>query len=84
MSAFPAFQDLSRIIAALMIVNAVLVGLVILFAYRAFLYKERLRELEAANSCTLPPPEPTPLSDDKPIPSVPTPRKVLWKPPVGM
>lgn len=81
-SAFPVVQDLSRLLIVLLIMNAVLTGLVILFAYRASLYRDRLRDLEEANACTLPP-SPSPLSDDKPIPATRDPRRTMWKPPTG-
>lgn len=81
-TAFPVVQDLTRLLTVMMVVNAVLTGLVILFAYRALLYRERLRDLEEANACSLPPLS-TPLSDDRPIPAVRDPRRAVWRPPAG-
>ncbi len=82
-SAFPFVQDLSRLLTVLLVMNAMLTGLVILFAYWASMYRDRLRELEEATSCPLPPPAPSPLSDDRPIPSIRDPRRAVWKPPAG-
>lgn len=41
-SAFPLVQDLNRIVVLLLIVNALLTGMVILFAWLAASYKEQL------------------------------------------
>lgn len=82
-SAIPVVQDLSRLLTVLLVMNAVLTGLVILFAYRASLYHDRLKEMEEAGGPAPLPPAPadSPLSDDKPIPPVRDPRRAIWRPP---
>lgn len=83
-SAFPVVQDLSRLLIVLLVMNAVLAGLVILFAYWASMYRDRLRDLEEATTSPLSiAPTPSPLSDDRPIPATRDPRRAMWKPPAG-
>lgn len=85
-SAFPLVQDLNRMVVLLLIVNAVLTGLVVLFAWRAAFYRDRVDELEershAQNVQAAPPPVPAspPLSDDRPIPPARDVRRQLWGP----
>ncbi len=43
----PVLDDLSNLVKWLLVVNVILTGGVILFAFRAAIYKERIDELEA-------------------------------------
>lgn len=93
-SAFPVVQDLNRIVIVLLVVNAILTGLVILFAWQAAHYRDRLQDLEDPASADLEetPVAPnrmhaglefsaSPLSDDKPIPAARNSRRTVWRPP---
>jgi len=47
LNSIPVMDDLSNLVKWLLVVNVLLTGGVILFAFRAAMYKERVEELEA-------------------------------------
>lgn len=67
LNALPVVDELSNLVRWLLVVNVLLTGGVILFAFRAAMYKERIEELEAELGASVGDALSSPLSDDQPI-----------------
>lgn len=67
LNSIPVVDDLSNLVKWLLLVNVLLTGATILFAFRAELYKERVEELEAEIAKSVSDALDAPLSDDRPI-----------------
>ena len=70
LNSIPVLDELSNLVKWLLLVNVLLTGMVILFAFRAALYKERIDELESEIAESVSDALHSPLSDDRPIPSM--------------
>ncbi|MGI8906254.1 MAG: hypothetical protein ACR2IE_07170 [Candidatus Sumerlaeaceae bacterium] len=67
LNSIPVLDDLSNLVKWLLLVNVLLTGATILFAFRAALYKERVEELETEIAQSVNDALSAPLSDDRPI-----------------
>lgn len=67
LNSIPVLDSLSNLVRGLLFVNVLLTGGVILFAYRAAIYKDRIEELEAQLGQSVNDALATPLTDDRPI-----------------
>lgn len=66
----PILDRLSQLVKWLLLFNVLLTGGVILLAWRAALYKERVDELEAERDRSVSDAMISPLTDDRPIPPI--------------
>jgi hypothetical protein len=67
LNSIPVLDELSGLVKWLLIVNVLLTGMTILFAFRAAIYKERVEELEKEIAQSVSDALTSPLSDDRPI-----------------
>lgn len=70
LNSIPVLDDLSNLVKWLLVVNVLLTGTTILFAFRAALYKERVDELEREIAQSVSDALSAPLSDDRPISTI--------------